>query len=94
MASLVRIEMNGPQTLLSYDDATNRFAQVDWLEFIESFNGFNLEVAREFANIFYGTKDQIGDVEIQFMNELILKEKGLPQKGDRWFKNMRVTEIP
>jgi hypothetical protein len=73
MAPIVRIEPNGPQTLLSHDDAMGKLAQVGWLEFIQSFNGFNLEVAREFSRTFDGTKAKIGDIQIQVTEEFIAK---------------------
>jgi len=34
MAPIVRIEPNGPQTLLSHDNVTSNLSQVSWLEFI------------------------------------------------------------
>jgi hypothetical protein len=94
MAPIVRIEPNGLQTLLSHDDVMGRLSQVGWLGFIQSFNGFNLEVARAFSRTFDGTKAKIGDVQIQVTEEFIAKATSLPQKGDKWFKNMKVTNIP
>jgi hypothetical protein len=39
-------------------------------------------------------KKKIGDVQIQVIEEFISKEKCLSLKGGRWFRNMRVTNIP
>ena len=83
MAPIVKIEPNGPQTLLSHDDVMSKLSHVGWLEFIQSFNGFNLEVARAFAKNFDGNKAKIGDVQIQVTEEFIAKAMGLPQKGER-----------
>jgi len=94
MAPIVRIESNGPQTLLSHDNTTGKLSQFSWLGFIESFNGFNLEVAKAFAKTFDGTKAKIGIVQIQVTEEFIAKAPSLPRKGEKWFKNMKVANIP
>lgn len=64
------------------------------MDSIHSFNGFNLEVSKVFSNTFDGTKGKIGDAQLQVTKELIAKEKGISQKGVRWFKNMSITNIP
>jgi hypothetical protein len=75
MAPIVRIEPNGLQTLLSHDDAMGRLSQVDWLGFIQSFDGFNLEVAKEFSRTFDGTKAKIGDVQLQSLRNSLLRQR-------------------
>jgi hypothetical protein len=62
MAQVVRIEPNGIQTLLSYDNARDDLERNDWCLFIEKFRGFNLRVAQEFALTFNGCRANIGDV--------------------------------
>jgi len=62
MAPVVIIEPNGLQMLLTYDDVTDKLSKVGCLGFIQSFKRFNIEVARAFANFFYGTK--VGDVRL------------------------------
>jgi hypothetical protein len=64
MAPVVSIEPNGLQMLLTYDDMTDRISKVGSLGFVQSFNGFNIEVAREFAKNFDGTKVKVGDVQL------------------------------
>ena len=49
MAPVVRIEPNGIQTLLSYDNARDDLERNGWSVFIENFKGFNLRLAQEFA---------------------------------------------
>jgi hypothetical protein len=56
MAPIVRIDSNRLQTLLTYDDVNNRLSKVGCLGFLQSFKGFNIEVARAFAKNFNGTK--------------------------------------
>jgi hypothetical protein len=70
---------------LSHDDVTGRLAKVGWLGFIQSFDGINLEVARDFAKTFDGTKAKIVDVQLQVTEEFIAKEMSLSQEGEKWF---------
>jgi hypothetical protein len=56
MAPVIRIEPNGSQTLLTHDGVTERLTQVGWLPFIQSFRGFNLDVAKEFSKTFDGMR--------------------------------------
>ena len=48
MSLVVRIEPNGIQTLLSYDDAREDLERNGWLVFIRKFQGFNLQVPKNF----------------------------------------------
>jgi hypothetical protein len=57
MAPVVRIEPNGIQTLLSYDDAREDLERSGWLVFIRKFQGFNLQVAQEFTFSFDGYRE-------------------------------------
>jgi hypothetical protein len=45
MAPVVHIKPNGLQTLLLYDDAREDLKGQGWLEFLEKFQGYNLQVA-------------------------------------------------
>jgi hypothetical protein len=51
MAPVVRVEPNGLQAFLTYDDAIDMLSQAGWLGFIQLFRGFNIEVARAFTGI-------------------------------------------
>ena len=62
MAPVVRVEPNGIQTLLSYDNTRDDLERNGWHLFIEKFKGFNLRVAQEFALTFNGCNENIGDV--------------------------------
>jgi hypothetical protein len=73
MAPVVQIEPNGPQTLLIHDDVTDKLTQVGWLVFIQSFKGFNLEVAREFSKTFDGTRVKVEMSSSRLMRSLFLK---------------------
>ena len=65
MAPVVRVEPNGTQTLLSYDNAREDVERSDWHLFIEKFKGFNLWVAQEFSLTFDGCRAKIGDVQLE-----------------------------
>jgi hypothetical protein len=52
MAPMVRIELNGSQDLLSHDDVVDDLVSFGWVKFIQSFEGFNLKVAQDFAQEF------------------------------------------
>ena len=62
MAPMVRIEPNGVQTLLSFDNAREDLERNGWRVFAEKFEGFNLTVAQEFSLMFDGCRAKIGDV--------------------------------
>jgi len=46
MAPVVRIEPNGTQTLLLFDNAQKELEDSGWLTFVQRFHGFNLFVAQ------------------------------------------------
>jgi hypothetical protein len=46
MALVVRIELNGSQALLLFDNARKDLQDNGWLTFVQRFEGFNLFVAR------------------------------------------------
>jgi hypothetical protein len=94
MAPVVRIELNGSQALLSHDDVVDDLTVFGWVKFIQSFEGFNLEVAQDFAQTFDGTRAKIGDLQLQVSEESIAEATGLSREGDRWFKNLKIEGIP
>jgi hypothetical protein len=94
MAPVVRIEPNGSQTLLIYDGVAEKLSQVGWLDFVQSFRGFNLDVAKEFAKTFDGVRVKVGDVQFHIEEDFVAKATGLPLSGDKWFKNARIENIP
>jgi hypothetical protein len=46
MAPVVRIEPNGSQALLLFDNARKDLEDSGWLTFVQRFEGFNLFVAQ------------------------------------------------
>jgi hypothetical protein len=94
MAPVVRVEMNGSQALLSHDDVVDDLVVFGWVKFVQSFEGFNLEVAQDFAKTFDGARDKIGDLQLQVDEESIAEATGLSREGDHWFKNLKIEGIP
>jgi hypothetical protein len=62
MAPVVRIEPNGVQMLLSFDNAREDLERNGWHVLVEKFEGFNLIVSQEFVLTFDGCRAKIGDV--------------------------------
>jgi hypothetical protein len=94
MAPVVRVEPNGIQTLLSYDNARDDLERNGWHLFIEKFKGFNLRVAQEFALTFDGCRAKIGDVQLEVIEEFLIQAMDLPVVGQKWFKNAKFEEVP
>jgi hypothetical protein len=93
MAPVVRIEPNGSQALLLFDNARKDLENSGWLVFIQRFEGFNLSVAQQFALTFDGCRAKVGDIQLELNEEFISSATGLAATGQRWFKNSKVDEV-
>ena len=71
MAPVVRIEPNGSQTLLLYDDAREYLKGQGWLKFLEKYQGYNLQVAQEFSLYFDGCRANVGDIQVEITKEFL-----------------------
>jgi hypothetical protein len=60
MAPVVRVEPNGNQALLMFDNARRDLEDSGWLTFVKRFEGFNLCVARQFSMTFRWLSSQGG----------------------------------
>jgi hypothetical protein len=94
MAPVVRVEPNGNQALLMFDNARQDLADSGWLTFVERFEGFNLCVARQFSMTFDGCRAKVGDIQLEIDEQFISLATGLPTTGQRWSKNCKVEEVP
>jgi hypothetical protein len=94
MAPLVRIEPNGIQTLLLFDNAHEDLESNGWLVFIKKFEGFNLTVAQQFALTFDGCRAKVGDIQLELNEEFFSSAMTFLAKWERWFKNSKVDEVP
>jgi hypothetical protein len=93
MAPVVRIEPNGSQALLLFDNARKDLQDNGWLTFIQRFEGFNLFVAHQFTLTFDGCRAKVGDIQLEISEEFISSATGLAATGQRWFKNSKVDEV-
>jgi hypothetical protein len=94
MAPVVRIEPNGSQALLLFDNAQKDLEDSGWLTFVQRFEGFNLIVAQQFSLTFDGCRAKVGDIQLEINEEFISSATGLAATGQRWFKNSKVDEVP
>ena len=82
MASVVRIEPNGGQALLLFDNAWKDLEDNGWLTFVQRFEGFNLFVAQQFSLTFdAGCRAKIGDIQLEISEEFISSTIGLAATG-------------
>ena len=72
MARVVRVEPNGKQALLMFDNACQDLADSGWLTFVKCFEGFNLCVARQFAMTFDGCRAKVGDIQLEIDEQFII----------------------
>jgi hypothetical protein len=94
MALVVRIEPNGVQTLLLFDNARADLERNGWLVFIEKFEGFNLAVPQQFTLTFDGCRGKIGHIQLEVNKDFLSSATCLSAEGQRWFKNLKVDEVP
>jgi hypothetical protein len=93
MAPVVRVEPNGNQALLMFDNARQDLTDSGWLTFVKRFEGFNLCVARQFSMTFDGCRAKVRDIQLEIDEQFISSAMGLPTSGQRWFKNCKVKEV-
>ena len=94
MAPVVRAEPNGSQALLMFDSAYSDLEEFGWLPFIQKFDGFNPYVARQFALIFDGCRDKVGDVQLEINEQFLSLATGLPTVRQKWSKNCKMEDVP
>jgi hypothetical protein len=91
---VVHIEPNGCQDLLSHDDTIDDLKAHGWDVFLKKFEGYNLQVAKAFAQTFDGFKANIGDIQLELTEDFVSKVTEIQSKGERWFKNDKIEEVP
>ena len=94
MAPVVRDEPNGSQAPLMFDSACDDLEEFGWLSFIQKFDGFDLDIARQFTLTFDGCQAKVGDVQFQIDEKFLSLATGLPINGKIWSKNYKVEEVP
>jgi hypothetical protein len=81
MAPVVRIESNGSQALLLFDNAQKDLEDNGWITFVQRFEGFNIFVAHQFALTFDGCRAKVGDIQLEISEEFISSATGLVATG-------------
>ena len=66
--------------------------QASWLPFLHKFSSYNLEVTRQFASTFDGSRAQVGNLILSILEEYISQVIGLPQTREKWFKKQYMEE--
>jgi hypothetical protein len=94
MAPVVRIEPNGSQDMLLFDNTHKYLENSGWLVFIQRFEGFNLFVSQQFALTFDRCRDKISDIQLEMNEKFITSATGLADTGERWFKKSKFDEVP
>jgi hypothetical protein len=78
----------------SHDDAIEDLKAHGWDVFLKKFEGYNLSVAQAFAQTFDGFRAKVGDVQLEITEDFISRVTGLPLKGEKWFKNAKMEDVP
>ena len=92
MGRLLRAKLEGPKYLEGYPQVKDLLKKAKWLRFIQKFKGYNKEVTKAFARSFNGQMVEIGDLKLTVTEATVAAATGLPQEGERWFKNKSVDE--
>ena len=61
--------------------------------FIKKFQGYNLQVEKEFTITFYGYRAKVGDLQLEITKDFLSEATGLPLIGQNWFKNLKLDEV-
>jgi hypothetical protein len=64
--------------------------RVGWLQFLMSFRGHNVGVARDFAQSFDGRIAKVGEIEIQVNEAIIFEATYFPWSREKWSKKLPV----
>jgi len=70
-----------------YPQVRQMLHQVQWLKFVEKFNGYDKEVTNSFSQTFDGVEVEIANVKTVFIESFIKKVTRLPSVCEIWFKN-------
>lgn len=92
MGKLLRAEPERRKYLKGYPQAKDFLRKAKWLRFIQKFKGYNREVTKAFARSFDGQMVEIGYLKLTVTETTVATATGLPQEGERWFKNENVDE--
>ena len=63
------------------------FEKKQWVTFFEKFDGHNDNVILAFAESFDGERATVGNLNFRLSEDILAQIIGLPQQGERFFKN-------
>jgi hypothetical protein len=88
---IVRTEPYYMQLLNSNHLFREAFHMVGCINFCQNMQRGNLEVARESALNFNGTKTKVGMLEFEFSEQSISVATNIPNDVEKWFKSMSLN---
>ena len=62
--------------------------------FINKFQGYNLQVAKEFTLTFDGQGAKVSDIYLEVTEDFLSEAIGLPLTSQKWFKKSKLDEVP
>ena len=68
------------------------FEKAGWIPFLEKFNGYDTEIALQFANTFDGLLTVIKGTQLVITEELISQALELPCMSEKWFKGKTMVK--
>ena len=88
-----QIEPSTQLFFAEYDDCVAKFEPCGWLVFCQKLQEHDANVTLAFAQGFDGKTTKIRDMTIEVTEASIATATGIPQTGERWFKNKPVWAI-
>ena len=89
---MLRTEPEGPKFIEGYLQVKDILKKEKWLRFIQKFRDYHKEVTKDFARPFNGLEVEIRDLKFMVNEASIAAATGLPQEGERWFKNKSISD--
>jgi len=69
-----------------HEDTLKILQEVNWLQFLLKFNGYDEKVTKEFAHTFDGERAIVGNLTLHLSEHVLAQVTRLPQAGERYFK--------
>ena len=77
---------------VEFRDTKHIFKAAGWMPFLEKFDGYDVEVALQFAKTFDGHRTIIKGLKLVITESLISRAVGLQRTGERWCKGKPVAK--
>jgi hypothetical protein len=86
-----RNEPNNVDSIRKHPAVMQIFEQAGWLQFLEKFQGFDLDLTMEFAWSCDGSQATVRRLDILVSEESLSRVTGLSLQGEKWYKNFKVA---